>query len=186
VTDSDPDVRRFEALFRAHHRAVLGYVLRRTSPPLADEAVAETFLVLWRRLGDVPDDVRPWLFGVARHCIANAHRGAARSGALADRVLERTPDHAGRDPGDIVGERDVIRTAFAALSEIDREALRLVAWEGLDTRRAARAAGCSRAAFAVRLHRARRRLGARLAALEGESKSEACIEADNLTLKEAT
>jgi DNA-directed RNA polymerase specialized sigma24 family protein len=35
--------------------------------------------------------------------------------------------------------------------------------------RAARAAGCSRSAFAVRLHRARARLAAELAALEPAS-----------------
>ena len=186
MTDPDQDERRFEALFRAHHRAVLGYALRRTTQPVADEVVAETFLVLWRRLDDVPDDARPWLFGVARRCLANAHRGAARRGALAGRVVETTPNDAGRDPGELIGERDLIRTAFAELSEIDREALRLVAWEGLDTHEAARAAGCTRAAFMVRLHRARRRLGARLAALEREAEITGSTEADRLTLKEAT
>jgi RNA polymerase sigma factor (sigma-70 family) len=180
---TDPE--EFEALFRAHHRAVLGYALRRTSRPIADEVVAETFLVVWRRLGDVPDDPRPWLFGVARRCLANAHRSAARSGALADRVVAATPDHPGRDPADLVGERDAIRIAFAQLSENDREALRLVAWEGLDSRRAATAAGCSRAAFAVRLHRARRRLGARLAALEAAPEDDAGLEREPMTLTEA-
>ena len=38
----------------------------------------------------------------------------------------------------------------------------LVAWHGLSTARAARAAGCTRTAFGVRLHRARRRLAAQL------------------------
>jgi RNA polymerase sigma-70 factor, ECF subfamily len=42
----------------------------------------------------------------------------------------------------------------------------LVAWEGLDGARAARAAGCSKAAFAVRLHRARSQLAGELASLE--------------------
>lgn len=180
MNEPDSSARRFEALFRAHHRAVLGYALRRTSPPLADDVVAETFLVCWRRLEDVPDDARPWLFGVARRCLANSQRGAARRGALADRVGEATPEGGGRDPGDVAGEREAIREAFAALSENDREALRLVAWEDLDIRAAARAAGCSRAAFAVRLHRARRRLGARLAAQEAEPRNESCI------VKEAT
>jgi RNA polymerase sigma-70 factor (ECF subfamily) len=51
-----------------------------------------------------------------------------------------------------------LREALAALKPIDREALLLTAWEGLSADRAARAAGCSRATFHVRLHRARRRL----------------------------
>lgn len=123
---------------------------------------------------------------MARRCLANAHRGVTRRGALSDRVLATTPDSTGRDPGDVVGERDVIRTAFAQLSEMDREALRLVGWEGLDARGAARAAGCSRAAFLVRLHRARRRLGARLAELEAEPEGDVGIEEDRMSLVEAT
>jgi RNA polymerase sigma-70 factor, ECF subfamily len=36
--------------------------------------------------------------------------------------------------------------------------LTLIAWDGLDVGAAAAAAGCSRATFSVRLHRARRRV----------------------------
>jgi len=60
------------------------------------------------------------------------------------------------------GERLDIHAAFRRLSERDREALALVAWEGLDHAAAARALGCTRAAFAVRFHRARRRLAAQI------------------------
>jgi RNA polymerase sigma-70 factor (ECF subfamily) len=49
----------------------------------------------------------------------------------------------------------------------------LVAWHGLTGARAARAAGCSRAAFAVRLHRARARLAAELDSLERGTVTEA-------------
>lgn len=52
---------------------------------------------------------------------------------------------------------------IAALSVREREALLLVAWEGLEPGRAARAAGCTPAAFRVRLHRARRRVTDHLA-----------------------
>jgi DNA-directed RNA polymerase specialized sigma24 family protein len=65
-----------------------------------------------------------------------------------------------------VGDADLMRLALARLSEHDRDALMLVALEGLDGARAARAAGCSRGAFAVRLHRARSRLAAELQAQE--------------------
>ena len=44
-----------------------------------------------------------------------------------------------------------------------REALLLIAWEGLSVSEAAVVVGCSRGAFAVRLHRARRRLSVALA-----------------------
>jgi RNA polymerase sigma-70 factor, ECF subfamily len=65
-----------------------------------------------------------------------------------------------------------VRLALADLPERDREALMLVAWHGLSGARAARAAGCTRAAFGVRLHRARRRLVARLGAAEASPVAE--------------
>jgi DNA-directed RNA polymerase specialized sigma24 family protein len=48
------------------------------------------------------------------------------------------------------------------LSPREREALLLVAWEGLDPQRAARVVGCAPAAFRARLYRARRQLAAQL------------------------
>jgi RNA polymerase sigma-70 factor (ECF subfamily) len=68
------------------------------------------------------------------------------------------------DIGVDVVERSTLIDVLAALSDVDREALLLTAWEGLDGRRAATAAGCSAATFAVRLHRARRRFEQALAA----------------------
>jgi RNA polymerase sigma-70 factor (ECF subfamily) len=62
------------------------------------------------------------------------------------------------DPADDVVERAALFDVLVALSDRDREALLLTAWEGLDHSDAARAAGCSPATFSVRLHRARRRL----------------------------
>ena len=49
-------------------------------------------------------------------------------------------------------------TALAELSELEREAVLLVAWDGLANRDAAAVAGCSLRAFEVRLSRARARL----------------------------
>jgi RNA polymerase sigma-70 factor, ECF subfamily len=60
------DARRFRLIFDQQRRAVLAYVLRRVDDPEdAADAVAETFLVAWRRLDDVPrgDGARPWLLG---------------------------------------------------------------------------------------------------------------------------
>jgi DNA-directed RNA polymerase specialized sigma24 family protein len=51
---------RFNRLYERHFDAVRAYAWRR-APGLADEIVAETFLVAWRRLPDVPDDALPWL-----------------------------------------------------------------------------------------------------------------------------
>jgi RNA polymerase sigma-70 factor, ECF subfamily len=157
---------RFETLFREHYAAVRGYALRRGPRDTAPDVVAETFLVAWRRLDDVPADPLPWLYGVARRVLANARRSADRGTALERRLAGAAVPAGLGDPGEQVGEAEFVRVALASLSERDRETLMLVAWEGLSTARAARAAGCTRAAFAVRLHRARARLVAQLASLE--------------------
>ena len=158
---------RFEELFREHYRAVRGYALRRASGDLAQDAVSETFLVAWRRLDDVPADTLPWLYGVARRVLANQRRSIDRSSALERRLATTAGAGSGaNDPGENPGEGELLRTALARLSERDREALILVAWHELSGARAARAAGCTRAAFAVRLHRARARLAAQMDLLE--------------------
>src|SRR3954467_11183958 len=69
---------RFEAIFRAHHRAVLGYALRRADPDTAQEVVADTFLGCWRRPDEGPADPLPG-------CTASP--GAAWRTAAASRAL---------------------------------------------------------------------------------------------------
>lgn len=91
----------FRSLFAGHSRALLGYALRRVSEPAdAADVVAETFLVAWRRLDDVPtgSDARLWLFGTARRVLANQRRGALRRSRLADR-LRQPPDSWSTDLG---------------------------------------------------------------------------------------
>jgi RNA polymerase sigma-70 factor (ECF subfamily) len=152
---------RFEALFLAHYRDVHRYALRRTDPAQADEVAGETFTICWAKLAAVPDPALPWLYAVARKCLANRRRAAARRARTVAR-LRAQPAAAGGDPAERLAESDAILRGFVALGERDREALRLVAWEGLSLAEAARAAGTSRAAFAMRLSRARRRLAAQL------------------------
>lgn len=156
----------FEGLFRENYPAVRAYALRRASREAAQDAVAETFLVAWRRLDDVPADALPWLYGVARRVLANQRRTADRGAALERRLVTAAVPAGAPDPGETMGDNELMRLALRQLPERSREALILVAWHGITGARAARAAGCSRAAFAVRLHRARGRLAAELAALE--------------------
>ena len=152
---------RFNALYRAHHRAVLRYAARRTDPDSAGDVVAETFLVAWRKLDDVPADpaqAEPWLYAVARRVLANAERSRRRTQRVTARLSRQGDDDQAPDPAAVVSERQRVLQALSTLTEPDQEALRLVAWEGLDLTGAALAMGCSRSTMAVRLHRARRRL----------------------------
>jgi RNA polymerase sigma-70 factor (ECF subfamily) len=150
---------RFRRLFDEHHPLVLRYAVRRcASASAAEDAAAEVFLVAWRRLDEVPADSLPWLYATARGVIANQRRGARRQEALVSRVHWEA-SLAAQDSSTVDGE---LLAALARIPDAEREALLLVAWEGLDRRRAARAMGCSLPAFAARLHRARRRLAAEL------------------------
>jgi RNA polymerase sigma-70 factor (ECF subfamily) len=74
----------------------------------------------------------------------------------------------GRDPAELDGDDGRVLEALAGLSERDREALTLVAWDGLRPAEAAEVLGEPASRFRVRLHRAARRLRARLEEEPGE------------------
>ncbi|MEU2711246.1 sigma-70 family RNA polymerase sigma factor [Streptomyces sp. NPDC007205] len=152
----------FAAAYREHYWAVSRYVARRL-PGRADEVeevVAEVFTVAWRRRRDLPDAPLPWLYGVARNCLANAVRGYGRRRRLVDRLGN---DEAARgrhvvDSPDAEGPGAWVHEALARLSLADQEVLRLTAWEELGTDEIAVVLGCGTRAAAMRVHRARNRL----------------------------
>jgi len=158
---------RFARLYREHAREILGYALRRSPDPEdAADVVAETFLVAWRRLADVPagEEGRLWLFGTARLVLANQHRGERRRSRLTE---ELRAELRSKLPAETREDRSGVLKALAALGEDDRELLMLVGWEELTPAQTARVLGITSLAVRSRLHRARRRLRERLA--EGET-----------------
>lgn len=155
---------RFEACFRAHYADVLAYALRRLGERgAAEDVAAQTFAVAWRRMSALPADPLPWLFGVARHVVQNETRSARRRSRLLARITRQHVPGTSPDPAASLAERSAIVAALGRLAEGQREVLRLAAWEGMDARRAAAVLGCSRSAYTLRLHRARRRLAKELA-----------------------
>jgi RNA polymerase sigma-70 factor, ECF subfamily len=163
-----PDIYRdrFERCFRDHHAQILAFSVRRVSGrEFAEDVVADTFAVAWRRRDRIPDPALPWLYAVASHVIANQYRSTRRRHNLDLRLAHETGTvEPASDPAESLGRRDAFSAAFALLAEPEREVLRLIAWDGLDTRDAARVFGCSPGAFRVRLHRARRKLAKQLEA----------------------
>jgi RNA polymerase sigma-70 factor, ECF subfamily len=149
---------RFRDIYERHRADVTLYIRRRVAPDSVDDVVAETFLVCWRKLDQVPREPLPWLYAVARKTLANHHRATSRQARAPDRRADEAFSP-------IEGDHGLAR-AFARLSEPDREVLRLVAWEHLSLRDAARALGCSHVACRVRFHRARRRLASQLEQFE--------------------
>ncbi|MEV0401598.1 RNA polymerase sigma factor [Actinoallomurus sp. NPDC050550] len=160
MEDSEDSRKRFTELYDENYRRVLGYVITRTDPHMAEDIVSETFVVAWRRLDHIHEPALPWLIGVARNLLLKQRESGFRKRALVDRVAAMTTDDdlVAWDVADHVVERDSALAAIAGMSENDLEVLSLVMWHGLAPRDAAKVVGCSSAAFFVRLHRARRRL----------------------------
>lgn len=147
---------RFEALAREVMEPVRRFLARRTTAENAEDALAETLLVCWRRLDEVPSGrPLPWVYATARHCLANVERAQRRQARVAGKVARLDPpvDRAPAPLGD-----PVLAEALAGLSPDDRELVRLWAWEQLEPREIATVLGISANAASARLHRVRRRL----------------------------
>lgn len=99
--------------------------------------------------------------GVARRLLANSRRGEARSAALLERLSREPAPAANAEEGE---SRASILSALDTLETDDRDLLELLAWDGLSRDQLAAVFGVNRATIAVRVHRARRKLTAALAA----------------------
>lgn len=160
---------RFEALFERYGPDVLAYARRRSDAVTADDVTSEVFVIVWRRLDEVPEEALPWLLGCARKVLANQRRADRRLNALRGRLSD---EHG--SAGGLHGRDDhdgVLGRALSGLSERDRELLLLISWDGLDHGQAAAVLGCSRATISVRLHRARSRLARALEETSREDRT---------------
>lgn len=167
---------RFEALAHVVAEPLHRYLLRRADPDHVDDVLSDTLLVLWRRIEDVPglepepgapaghfpdpDAVLPWCYGVARGCLANARRAERRRRSLLERLTWTAStvtgvERSGADHSDL-------HAALAQLRPLDREIVLLWAYEELTPSRIAEVTGLSANAVSIRLHRAKKKLAARL------------------------
>ncbi len=157
---------RVAAIYERHAAQVAAYAVRRATSDDAADAVAETFLVAWRRRDDVPDEPQtlPWLYGVTRRVLANQRRTHRRRGRLGDRLASEFARHeVDQPPLEEIEEFRRVAAALNHLSPDDAELLRLTAWEGLAPSEMALVMGIAPAAARQRLRRARQRLRKHLA-----------------------
>lgn len=152
----------------AHSAAIANYLRRRLYPLSTedlDDLVEETLVVLWRRLDDVPtgDSERPWIIGVARHVLHNAHRSFRRRQRHEARLRPVAASSSAEDEAiaDLAG-----REALDAMGEADRDLLRLHFWDGIDVHGLAVVLGVSSNAAGTRLSRAKTRFMEQLSAIE--------------------
>ncbi|HEV2372436.1 MAG TPA: RNA polymerase sigma factor [Streptosporangiaceae bacterium] len=154
----------FGALFDRHAPAISRYITRRLGPDAADDLVAETFLVAFRKRGHYDaehTDARPWLYGIATRLIARQRRDEVRffraiartgvdpaAGPVAEEVTDRVAAQAARCE---------LAAALAGLSQAQRDVLLLVA-SGLAYEEAAIALAVPVGTVSSRLVRARRKV----------------------------
>ena len=147
---SEPRQARFESVAAEVVEPLRRFLARRTDTATADDVLADTLLVCWRRIDEVPDEALPWAYGVARLCLANAERSARRQRRVSERL--------GAQPVSEPGEHDALHEALARLPAADAELLRLWAWERLGPAEIAVVLDVSPNAAGLRLHRAREKL----------------------------
>ncbi|KQW49446.1 RNA polymerase [Nocardioides sp. Root1257] len=139
------------------------FLARRTDAATAEDVLAETLLVCWRRVEDLPDEPLPWAYAVARNCLRNAQRSAHRQERVAARLAAQ-PTVEPTDPG--APDDTVLDDALARLRPDDAELLRLWAWEQLTPAEIATVLDITANAASIRLHRAREKLRDQLRKIE--------------------
>lgn len=160
---------RFAVIFDRHAPHIQRYLTRRLGRQVADDLVAETFLVAFRQREDYDlarPDARPWLYGIATNLARQHQRTEIREYRLRASV---GPDlaldgHADRVAAQVTAGamHRMLAAALAELSDGDRDVLLLIAWEDLHYEEVAEALAIPVGTVRSRLHRARRLVRAAL------------------------
>ncbi|MGB8362598.1 MAG: RNA polymerase sigma factor [Acidimicrobiia bacterium] len=163
VLPKSENAERFESLFHETYPSVLAYCRRRCeSLEDAEDAVAATYLVAWRRMADfeAADSTLAWLYAVAYKSLSNVRRGRDRLAALRRRLRRSVSAHPTSPERQANSRLDLVR-AFDSLERLSRyhqEIVRLAAFENLSYREIAEVVGKSESAVRSDLYRARNRL----------------------------
>lgn len=177
IRRSRADPQAFEAIYEKYARVVHRYAATRAGASVADDVMAQTFLVAFESRDSFDpacEDARPWLFGIATNLLRRHHRTEARR-------LKAFARAAGRGTYDDGSERVAERLDAAAatsnlaaamrkLSPTDRECLFLYAWADLTYDGIALATGVPVGTVRSRLNRVRRTLRAASGLLTADDK----------------
>ena len=165
-----PDGRRL--LYERHFDGVFRYVAARIGRQAAEDVVADTFAIAFRRRAAFDrsrESALPWLIGIATNLLRSRRRAERRHLAgFADRLGASEIDDT-IERVDAAARREAVLRAVRRLPVGEREAFLVHALAGLDGAELGVALGISPSAAAVRLHRARTKLRAALA-ITGEEE----------------
>lgn len=157
---------RFDRIFSLHQERIRRYCLRRLPVNDVNDAVAEVFVVAWRRIDDSPppEQALPWLYGVARNVVANSTRSRRRLGRLRLKMSGVRTEPEPSPEGLVVrrAEDQEVLDALGRLRPSDRELLQMKVWEELTNAEIGEILDLTPNAVAVRLNRARNRLALEL------------------------
>ena len=171
----EPD--RFAAVFDRHAAHIHRYLARRVGREVADDLVAETFLVAFGKRGRYDGgyrDARPWLYGIATNLVGQHRREEVRRWRRARDLAAGPFDESGRVLGDLTARsiRPLLTEVLAELPGRDRDVLLLIACEDLTYEEVARALCIPVGTVRSRLHRARAQLRHRLMGTEAATTYE--------------
>ncbi len=156
------DEERFAKLYARCYQPVRDFCARRVPLEAVDDAVADTFLIVWRRLDEVPagEAALLWTYGVAYRVIGHQRRSTARRSRLHNRLrtVAFRPVAAADELTVDDDEQRIVLAALARLGDTDVEVLRMVAWEQLSVVDVAAVLSIEADTARQRLHRARRNL----------------------------
>jgi len=165
TTGTPTDAQKFGEIYQLYYPDVLRFIARRLIPPdksRAQDIAHETFMVCWRRMSDIPEDItetRTWLLTVARNCLRNDSRLAHREHEgirISDEAYGYLPS-----PDDVYGLKGLqvdLATAWNKLTPDYQEVMALNIWDALTSAEAARVLGITDLAYRLKLSRARKTL----------------------------
>ena len=132
------------------------FVSRRVDRHDIDEIVNDVFAIAWQKRNAVTaGEELPWLYRIAHNLIANHRRKNARSIRFLAQIV--APDSSPSAESIAIADIHLSR-AWASLPTTSREALALVAVDGLSVSEVAWVLGVTPNAVSVRLNRARTQL----------------------------
>ena len=123
---------RFEAIWAEHSLKVRAYCIRRVASHDADDVCAEIFLVVWRRIDEVPPAPKTllYIYGIAGKVVSNHTRSFRRKSRL-DEKLRNLGVAPAVDPAFLVVQSSDDAEVAAAVRNLsrtrprDRDAVRL-------------------------------------------------------------
>lgn len=171
IAESIRDPRTFGELFDRHWAVIYTFCSRRAGRD-GEDIAAEVFRLAFDhrdRYDPGFPDARPWLFGIAGNSLRTHFRSTQRRErngewvlALLRRESACADELAGSEELAGLSLDPELAQALAGLTTIERDALLLLAWEGLEYAEIARALDIPLGTVRSRIHRARQHMRAAL------------------------